>query len=336
MAAVSPEPPHVPGAGGGSAPPLPSARRCSRTAAHRRYAGPRLPKEGDTGLGGGTPGTSRVPPCSATTPGVPDARVEEVVAGGAAQQVPQGEAMGQELWELVAKWHRPGGPAPHRPRGTAPRGPTASPWPWWRGPCRAAAATRGGGGRPGHRGRAPGMGTSDPAPRWPRRAHHGAGGGWGPWRPQPRSEVPAAPAAAIPAPSRPAPGATWGESGDTDQLLGTRGGTGGAQRCAKPYLSVSVRRRQSCATSAEPPSPGLGPVLSPELVLLVLSHGVWLLGTESLGGVGSSLSPVSLSPASCSPLAVIPRSGGQRVGTERGVMTPPQGAATHRAIVVTP
>lgn len=111
---------------------------------------------------------------------------------------------------------------------------------------------------------------------------------------------------------------------------------GGAQRRAKPYLSVSVRRRQSCATSAEPPSPGLGPVLSPELVLLVLSHGVWLLGTESLGGVGSSLSPVSLSPASCSPLAVIPRSGGQRVGTERRAMTPPQGAATHWAIVVTP
>lgn len=102
-----------------------------------------------------------------------------------------------------------------------------------------------------------------------------------------------------------------GRAGTQTGSWGTRGGTGGAQGRAKPYLSVSVRRRQSCAISAEPPCPGPGPVLSPELVL---SHGVWLLGTESLGGMGSSLSPVSLAPASFSELAVIPRSGGAESG----------------------
>lgn len=97
--------------------------------------------------------------------------------------------------------------------------PRASPWPWWPGPCRAAAATRGGGGQPVPGGTG-GLGVSDPAPgqstsRGPLHDPLCAGAGWGPRCHCPRSEVPAASAAATPAPSRLAPGAAWGEW-DTD------------------------------------------------------------------------------------------------------------------------
>lgn len=103
---------------------------------------------------------------------------------------------------------------------------------------------------------------------------------------------------------------------------GARTGTGGhglaaremeAQAPGKPYLLVSMRRWQSCATSAvgacregSGSAPVLGLVLSPELVL---SCWGWLLGLDSLGGTGS-LSLVSLVPPR--QLAFSPRSGGQR------------------------
>lgn len=99
---------------------------------------------------------------------VPDAHVEEVVTGGTVQQVPQGEAMREELQEAVGDvgeqcW----GDAP-TPLTRSPHGALCatwlwvSPWLWWLGPYCAAVATRGGGGQPGP-GEAGCSGVSDPA-----------------------------------------------------------------------------------------------------------------------------------------------------------------------------
>jgi len=127
-------------------------------------------------------------------------------------------------------------------------------------------------------------------------------------------------------------GAQTGIWGGTDwHLAGHRLASGEmeAQGAAKPHLPVSVRRWQSCATSAEGArgegrgsARVLGPVLSPGLVPspeLVLSRWWWLLGVDSLGSAGSSSSLVSLVPSLARQLVCSPRSAGAEgvVGTER-------------------
>lgn len=117
-----------------------------------------------------------------------------------------------------------------------------------------------------------------------------------------------------------------GESGTgTGTQWGAQTGTPGdrGQGPAKPYLPVSMRRWQSCVTSAEDVCREgrgsawvLGLVLSPEVVL-----SCWggLLGMDSLGGMGSSLSLVSLVPSIPGLPAFSPRSVGAEaaMGTEK-------------------
>lgn len=120
-------------------------------------------------------------------------------------------------------------------------------------------------------------------------------------------------------------GMGWHPGGSTDWHPGG-GGHGLAQGPVKPYLPVSVRSWQSCATSTEGACREgrgstlvLGPVLSPELVLPCWAR---FLGVDSLCSMGSLSPLVSLVLSPPRQPAFGPRSVGAEavVGTERCLM----------------